>query len=171
MFQHMIRFNPKMLFGSVVVATSLGASMAHAGDVADGKDHPLISRFAGATLTDYTVTDYDQAFLPSQAVTDAKNAKGLTVEGKLHALVIRCRSKIRPWKVYVVGHTDSQGVFAHNLELSQKRADAIVQAVSATYHIAPNRLVAKGVASLSPVAPNSDDASRARNRRVELVVQ
>jgi outer membrane protein OmpA-like peptidoglycan-associated protein len=74
-------------------------------------------------------------------------------------------------KVFVVGHTDSQGAFAHNMELSQKRADAIVSVLTTTYHIAPNRLVAKGVASLSPLAPNTDDPGRAKNRRVELVVQ
>ena len=37
--------------------------------------------------------------------------------------------------------------------------------------IDPQRMVAKGVASLAPVAPNTNDAGRARNRRVELVLQ
>lgn len=74
-------------------------------------------------------------------------------------------------KVFIVGHTDNQGQFAHNLELSQKRAEAVVQALTGTYHIAPARLTAKGVASLSPVASNSEDAGRAQNRRVELVQQ
>ncbi len=42
-----------------------------------------------------------------------------------------------------------------------------VQVLDAT----PVRLTAKGIASLSPVASNSDDAGRAQNRRVELVQQ
>jgi outer membrane protein OmpA-like peptidoglycan-associated protein len=74
-------------------------------------------------------------------------------------------------KVYIVGHTDNQGQFAHNAELSQKRAEAVVQALTSTYHVAPARLTGKGVASLAPVASNSDDAGRAQNRRVELVQQ
>jgi len=73
--------------------------------------------------------------------------------------------------VYVVGHTDNQGSYAHNLDLSQKRAEAIVQALTTQYKIAAARLAAKGVASLSPVATNETEAGRAKNRRVELVKQ
>ncbi len=73
--------------------------------------------------------------------------------------------------MYVVGHTDNQGSYAHNLDLSQKRADAIVQALTTQYKIAAARLAAKGVASLSPVATNETEAGRAINRRVELVKQ
>ncbi|WP_260434883.1 OmpA family protein [Burkholderia sp. Bp8992] len=74
-------------------------------------------------------------------------------------------------KVYIVGHTDNQGQLAHNVDLSQKRAEAVTQALATTYRVAPARLVAKGVASLPPVASNADDAGRAQNRRVELVQQ
>jgi outer membrane protein OmpA-like peptidoglycan-associated protein len=73
--------------------------------------------------------------------------------------------------VYVVGHTDNQGSYAHNLDLSQKRSEAIVQALTTQYKIAPGRLTAKGVASLAPIASNETDAGRAKNRRVELVKQ
>jgi hypothetical protein len=48
-------------------------------------------------------------------------------------------------------------------------AEAVVQTLIGTYHVAPARLTAKGIASLSPVASNSDDAGRSQNRRVELV--
>ncbi|RBL81615.1 cell envelope biogenesis protein OmpA [Streptomyces cavourensis] len=74
-------------------------------------------------------------------------------------------------KVYVVGHTDNQGTLARNLELSQKRADAVVKALETDYKIAAARLSPRGVASLAPVAANDAEAGRARNRRVELVVQ
>jgi len=73
-------------------------------------------------------------------------------------------------KVYIVGHTDNAGTLASNLELSQRRADAVVKAL-AGYRIDAQRMVAKGVASLAPVASNAGEAGRAKNRRVELVVQ
>ncbi|GGF24412.1 membrane protein [Aliidongia dinghuensis] len=73
--------------------------------------------------------------------------------------------------VYVVGHTDNEGQFAHNLELSQRRADAIVKALTTEYKVPAAQLTAKAVASLAPVASNADEAGRAKNRRVELVVQ
>jgi outer membrane protein OmpA-like peptidoglycan-associated protein len=71
--------------------------------------------------------------------------------------------------VFVVGHSDNQGSYAHNLELSQKRSDAIVLALTTEFKIAPARLVAKGIASVSPIASNDNEAGRAKNRRVELV--
>ncbi|MRW93533.1 DUF4892 domain-containing protein [Duganella sp. FT80W] len=74
-------------------------------------------------------------------------------------------------KVYIVGHTDNQGAIATNVELSQKRADAVVKALGADYKVDPKRLAAKGVASYAPVASNEAEAGREKNRRVELVQQ
>jgi len=74
-------------------------------------------------------------------------------------------------KVYVVGHTDNQGALAHNLDLSQRRADSVVRALATDYRIDAKRLSAKGVASYAPVASNDADAGREKNRRVELVKQ
>ena len=74
-------------------------------------------------------------------------------------------------KAYVVGHTDDSGSLAHNLALSQQRAEAVVKALVTHYGIVPARLAAKGLASYAPVASNHDEAGKARNRRVELVEQ
>lgn len=74
-------------------------------------------------------------------------------------------------KVFIVGHTDDTGSLAHNLTLSQQRAQAVVKALEAHYHVASTRLAAKGMASYAPVASNSSAAGRARNRRVEMVAQ
>ena len=73
-------------------------------------------------------------------------------------------------KVYIVGHTDNVGTLAGNLTLSQQRAEAVVKSLIAS-GIPADRLTAKGVASLSPVAPNTDETGRTLNRRVELVTQ
>jgi len=74
-------------------------------------------------------------------------------------------------KVYIVGHTDNTGAVAHNLTLSQQRAEAVVAQLSTKYGIASSRLAAKGMASYAPVASNHDEAGKAKNRRVELVEQ
>lgn len=71
--------------------------------------------------------------------------------------------------VLVVGHTDSVGGFESNRTLSQKRADAIVAALVTKHSIATKRLFPVGVSFASPVATNSTDDGRAKNRRVELV--
>ena len=74
-------------------------------------------------------------------------------------------------KVHVVGHTDNQGTMARNLELSQKRAESVIKALTVDYKIDAKRLSAKGIASYAPVASNDSDAGRGKNRRVELVKQ
>lgn len=73
-------------------------------------------------------------------------------------------------KVFLVGHTDNQGALDANQALSQQRAQAVADALAKGYQIDARRLTARGVASLSPVASNADEAGRARNRRVELVL-
>jgi len=72
-------------------------------------------------------------------------------------------------KLHVVGHTDNVGGFEFNLGLSKRRADAVVAALTREYGIAASRLTPNGVASLAPVAVNTTEEGRAKNRRVELV--
>jgi outer membrane protein OmpA-like peptidoglycan-associated protein len=80
--------------------------------------------------------------------------------------------KARPQqKVFIVGHTDDQGEFEANMVLSQKRAQAVAEALASKYGIAAARMTARGVANLAPVASNASDEGRARNRRVELVAR
>ena len=74
-------------------------------------------------------------------------------------------------KLHVVGHTDNVGTLPANIDLSKRRAEAVVVALASSYSIARDRLTANGVASLAPVASNGDEAGRAKNRRVELVLQ
>jgi outer membrane protein OmpA-like peptidoglycan-associated protein len=74
-------------------------------------------------------------------------------------------------KVFIVGHTDNQGVVDANLALSLRRAQAVAAALTKDYKIDSNRLSARGVANFAPVAINETDIGRAKNRRVELVVQ
>lgn len=71
--------------------------------------------------------------------------------------------------LHIVGHTDAQGTLTSNFDLSRRRADAVKTALIKDYGIAATRLTANGVASLAPVAVNTTDEGRAKNRRVELV--
>ena len=69
----------------------------------------------------------------------------------------------------VVGHTDNQGQPAYNLDLSRRRAAAVVRELNAKHGIAASRLDSFGCGLYAPVAPNDTEEGRARNRRVELV--
>jgi OmpA-OmpF porin, OOP family len=71
--------------------------------------------------------------------------------------------------VLIVGHTDNQGAYDYNLDLSRRRAEAVVKTLAASYRVDPNRLRAAGVGMAAPAASNDSDEGRARNRRVEVV--
>jgi OmpA-OmpF porin, OOP family len=72
-------------------------------------------------------------------------------------------------KLLVVGHTDHASTLQFNMDLSQRRATAVVEALATRYRIERARLTPIGVAYASPVASNKTDEGRAKNRRVELV--
>jgi OmpA-OmpF porin, OOP family len=74
-------------------------------------------------------------------------------------------------KVYVVGHTDNVGGLAANIDLSKRRAAAVVQELITKYAIAADRLQAFGDGPYAPLASNDAEDGRALNRRVELVKQ
>jgi OOP family OmpA-OmpF porin len=71
--------------------------------------------------------------------------------------------------VFIVGHTDNQGPYAYNLDLSRRRAEAIAAELVKNYGIGAPRLRTAGVGLLAPAGSNATEAGRALNRRVELV--
>jgi outer membrane protein OmpA-like peptidoglycan-associated protein len=72
-------------------------------------------------------------------------------------------------KVFVVGHTDTVGQFDHNMDLSRRRAAAVVEVLVSQHGVDRGRLTPHGVGPLAPAASNRTDDGRATNRRVELV--
>ncbi|WP_123590700.1 OmpA family protein [Salinisphaera orenii] len=72
-------------------------------------------------------------------------------------------------RLLVVGHTDSRGGFDYNIDLSKRRAEAVVEALTARYGVDPDRLKPWGVGYTAPRASNESDIGQAKNRRVELV--
>jgi OmpA-OmpF porin, OOP family len=73
-------------------------------------------------------------------------------------------------KVWVVGHTDYVGTPESNLTLSSARAASVVKYL-AGQGIDAKRLGSFGAGPYAPVAPNNTEEGKAKNRRVELVVQ
>jgi outer membrane protein OmpA-like peptidoglycan-associated protein/ABC-type amino acid transport substrate-binding protein len=73
-------------------------------------------------------------------------------------------------KILISGHTDNVGKAADNTKLSLDRAQAVVNYLLGSQKIAKERLTAKGWGAAKPIAENSTESGRARNRRTELEV-
>jgi OmpA-OmpF porin, OOP family len=72
------------------------------------------------------------------------------------------------WAMLVAGHTDDVGAKEMNLALSRQRAESVI-AWLASHGIERSRLVPAGFGDMRPLAPNTDEGGRQKNRRVDLV--
>lgn len=69
--------------------------------------------------------------------------------------------------IAVIGHTSSEGADAYNEDLSRRRAEAVVAAMTAR-GIDAGRIKAEGLGEKQPIADNTTEAGRSLNRRVEI---
>jgi len=101
----------------------------------------------------------------------AVNKYDLQAGGKagLNMLVSDIKNMPSVTSVEVVGHTDSTGAADYNQTLSEKRANA-VRDYLVSQGIAPSLISAKGMGETQPVADNATRAGRAKNRRVEIII-
>jgi outer membrane protein OmpA-like peptidoglycan-associated protein len=72
-------------------------------------------------------------------------------------------------QVSIVGHTDSDGADAANLDLSKRRAASVKKELVNSFGVNGDRLATDGLGESQPVAPNDSPASKALNRRVEFI--
>jgi len=104
---------------------------------------------------------------------DVLFASGQTslVEGALSSLeeVVDLLQTEPEKKIRVEGHTDSSGESEENAELSKLRADAVRQALI-DLGVAEDRITSAGMGEDFPIASNEDEAGRARNRRVDVIL-
>ena len=105
----------------------------------------------------------DIAFAPGRAALRPEAKASL---GKLVAFVNRDPSK----PIRIEGHTDSRGNANANQLLSQKRADSVRDALIAA-GVAANRMTSVGLGEDQPVADNETEEGRAKNRRVDVILE
>jgi len=73
-------------------------------------------------------------------------------------------------KITITGHTDNVGDFYLNVQLSKDRAKAVADYL-VEKGIDESRLDSKGMGSLYPLAPNTSEENKIKNRRVEFAVR
>jgi len=73
------------------------------------------------------------------------------------------------WRLSVEGHTDNIGSDSANMDLSQRRTEAVRAVLVSRFGVSADRLVASGHGASAPRDTNDTPEGRAHNRRVELV--
>lgn len=110
------------------------------------------------SLADVSVTfAFDKAVLTS---ADKKQLDGIASS----------LEKTRGYILQVTGGTDSVGNANYNYQLSQRRADAVVNYLAAKYNVPPHKFYLVGIGKDVQVASDKTAAGRAKNRRVEVKV-
>lgn len=73
-------------------------------------------------------------------------------------------------KLVIEGHTDDRGTDAFNLRLGQGRANTVRGIILAQLNLPSEQVTAVGIGESQPIAPNTNDNNRAKNRRVEIKI-
>jgi OmpA-OmpF porin, OOP family len=72
-------------------------------------------------------------------------------------------------KIKIVGHTDSDGEDAANMDLSKRRATNVKTELNLVYGIEAARMLSEGKGESQPIASNDNGINKAKNRRVEFI--
>ena len=136
------------------------------GVTASVKDLAAAMRDLGATESDIEV----HIELPADVLFDVDKADIRPDAAKALAhLAIVIRSYTGP--VRLIGHTDSDGSDAHNLGLSQRRAQSVQRWLVEKEALAAPRFATEGLGETKPVAANDTAENKQRNRRVEAIIR
>lgn len=158
-----------------------GTNVSIRGEVAnDAVRKTIANNFANALNSTYVVKNGLRIGAASQSILDQALANRivefengsalLTNSGKLILdEMVEAIKKANPKRLAIVGHTDNIGSPTRNLALSRSRADSVK-----TYLIAKgvpaDLITTSGLGADQPIASNSEEAGRKRNRRIEFRV-
>ena len=97
-----------------------------------------------------------------------------TIEARNYQLLAKVQKALAEFpnsRFVIEGHTDSYGSDVANYNLSQRRADAVKQYLIANANIDATRIEATGYGETKPIATNDTSVGRARNRRIDIVIE
>lgn len=154
-----------------VLAASCGASKKTASDIVKEKAHAL-SDLQGATVESVVDADGAAALKVTfdSGILFAFNKSVLSDESKqLLDRLVDGIADMPDSRIRVYGHTDIVGSAEVNQAVSTQRANEVAKYLQEK-GIAPERIHAAGMSFTQPIADNSTDEGRAKNRRVEIFV-
>lgn len=155
---------------STVIGGAIGAAVGGAiGTRLEAQERELRQSLAGSGAA-VTNTGSDLRIVMPYGVTFRTDSSQIdpAFQPALRAMADSLR-RYPASSIRVVGHTDTVGTAAYNIQLSQDRAMAVARQLIA-YGTASSRMVVSGRGFYEPVATNATPEGRAANRRVEIVI-
>jgi outer membrane protein OmpA-like peptidoglycan-associated protein len=158
--------------GNTAVGTLIGAAVggtagAIIGHKMDKQAAEIKQTVPGATVTregEGILVKFDSGILFDIDKTNIKPVAQTSLQKLAVSLQNNPQTNIK-----IIGHTDSTGTAAHNMDLSIRRANA-VKTFLVNQGVDGSRLATEGKGETEPIAPNSTVEGRAQNRRVEIVI-
>jgi outer membrane protein OmpA-like peptidoglycan-associated protein len=111
----------------------------------------------------------DGKFVTNAIVFDVNSANIQASSNETLKTVGEILEDFKDFKIKIIGHTDSDGDDNKNLQLSQKRAQAVKDYLLKNYKVDASRLTFEGKGEKAPAMPNTTTEGKAANRRVEFV--
>jgi outer membrane protein OmpA-like peptidoglycan-associated protein len=162
--------NLDIVMSDINIGSTTAAAAPAAGTTAAAPKPEL----AGMSLT---IIDHGQQFAtgsakPSnasvQAFGDVADQYHVLAADKQEKSVQAAQARNKQMRILLIGHTDDTGSSALNADLSEGRAQAIAE-IFAKRGFSKDQIFYQGAGEVFPVASNSTEEGRARNRRVEIV--
>jgi len=158
--------NKRLVIGAAVGALA-GAAV---GSYMDKQEKALNEELSGSGVKVIRDGDKLRLDIPAQLTFDVNRSD---IKSNLFPVFNDIAKVLRDYPktmLVIAGHTDDTGPYQYNMNLSQARAESVKQ-----YLIAQNvqaiRLETQGYGPNYPIVPNTSDANRAQNRRVEIHIE
>lgn len=153
--------------GALIGAAAVGAAAAGYGYYADKQEAELRAKMANTGVEVQRQGDQIKLIMPGNITfaTDSANISP-SFYSPLNNLANSFKS-FNQNTIEVVGFTDSTGSRQHNMDLSQRRAQAVSTYLT-SQGVDASRVTVRGMGPDQPIASNADANGRAQNRRVEV---
>ncbi|MBV6287556.1 OmpA family protein [Pseudomonas aegrilactucae] len=153
--------------GALIGAAAVGAAAAGYGYYADRQEKALRESMANTGVEVQREGDQIKLIMPGNITfaTDSAN-----IAPSFYSPLNNLANSFKQYNqntIEVVGFTDSTGSRQHNMDLSQRRAQAVVTYLT-SQGVDGSRVSARGLGPDQPIASNADANGRAQNRRVEV---
>ena len=155
----------------LVIGAAVGAlAGAAVGSDMDKQEKALNEELSGSGVKVVREGDKLRLDIPAQLTFDVNRSD---IRSNLYPVFNDIAKVLRDYEktmLVVAGHTDDTGPYQYNMNLSQARADSVKQYLLAQ-NVQSIRVETKGYGPNYPVVPNTSEANRTLNRRVEIHIE